>query len=478
MRVLLINPDQRHAVASEAGDLPRSGSGPYPPLGLLYLQAALEAETSHRAEILDANLPGELGRLGGLRIAGAAPDLVGVTALTPNLPGVLHALDSARRAFPRARVVLGGPHVDLFPREAAALEGVDFVLRGEAEQTLPALVAALEGGERAAIPGLVTSETFSPVTGEGDDSVPRVGEIDSLPLPDRSRLPLSRYRGIGGEDVVFTSMLTSRGCPYRCRFCSTPGGRYRFRSAEAIVDEMRRCARLGIGHVYFVDDNFPTAGRRLRALCEAMLRERALPRWSCRTAAAGLSESAFALMKRAGCIRVQIGVETGSEEGLRVLGKQATVEQLRETFVAARRAGIATMAYFMIGLPVERTPKDVRRLIRFAQDLGPTYAMFNVLTLYPGTELFADAVGRGLVDGELWRRFAACPEPGFLPPIWDEFFDRAELAALQREAYRRFYLRPGVLWRELVSGGSLARKVRAGLELLRPARSCPEQRQR
>ncbi len=462
MRVLLINPDQRLALDSEAGDLPSTGSGPYPPLGLLYLQAALE-EAGHPAEILDANAEAGLGP--GLRAAArrGEPQLLGVTAVTPNLAGVQQAVARAREAFPEAAVVIGGPHTDIFPTQTAALDGVDYVLCGEAEQTLVQLAGALDDGDRQPeIRGLYTRERQP----DADNAFPElVKDLDSLAVPDRGRLPVRHYRGVGGQDVLFATMMTSRGCPFRCTFCSTPRGRYRSRSVEAIIDEMERCARLGVQHIYFVDDTFPVKGRRLTALCDQIAQRPHLPRWSCRTAAAGLTAENVKLMKRAGCERIQIGVETCTDEGLQILGKNTTIAQVRDTFRACRRAGVDSMAYFMLGLPNERTPADVRRLSRFAKKLEPTYAMFNVLTLYPGTRLLAEAEGKGLVQPGVWEQYAERPDPAFVQPIWDEFLARDQLNELQAEAYRAFYLRPSVVLRELRAGG-VRRKARAGIQML------------
>ena len=461
MRVLLINPDQGMALDSEAGDLPQTGSGPYPPLGLLYLQAALEA-AGHPTEILDANVDGLEPGLAAYQRRGA-PGLVGVTAVTPNLVGVLAAVGRAREVFPAARVVVGGPHTDIFPTQTAALDGVDYVLCGEAEQTVVQLAAALDDGQdEPHVRGLYTPDRPP----DPLNAFPElVKDLDSLAVPDRGRLQVRHYRGVGGQDVLFATMMTSRGCPYGCTFCSTPRGRYRSRSVEAIVDEMERCARLGVQHIYFVDDTFPVKGRRLGQLCEAIERRPHLPPWSCRTAAAGLTADNLGLMKRAGCERIQIGVETCTDEGLQLLGKYATIKQVRDTFRACQKARVPSMAYFMLGLPNERTPDDVRRLMRFAKKLNPSYAMFNVLTLYPGTKLLAEAEDRGLVQPGVWEQFAARPDPNFVQPIWDEHLDRGQLAELQAEAYRSFYLRPSVVLRELRAGG-VRRKARAGLQML------------
>ena len=465
MKILLINPTQAHALVSEVGELPEDGTGRHPPLGLLYLQASAEA-AGHDVEILDANLPGDWEyklRLGGAR----DPALVGITALTPNLVSVLRTVAAVRNRFPGVPVVIGGPHTDAFPRETVALEGVDYVLFGEADETFVMLADALERGEKCpSIPGLLWED-------DGLDWASRertwVRDLDALPLPDRSRLDVGNYRGVAGDDQVFATILTSRGCPYSCTFCSTPNGSTRLRSVDGIVAEMEQVARLGVEHVYFLDDNFPTGGKRLHDLCEEIKRRPHLPDWSCRTAAAGLTEKNLALMKSAGCTRVQIGVETGTDEGLQVLGKAATVDKIRRTFTAGRRAGVTTMAYFMIGLPHERNEADVRQTLRFARELAPVYALFNVLTLYPHTALFHQGVAKGLAEADVWERFARDPHVDFVPPIWDEFLSRDELSDLQSEAYRSFYMRPRAMMRLLRHGGSLRHKAKAGLQMMLPA---------
>jgi len=463
VKLLLVNPGQARALESEAGAPVEEGSGAYPPLGLLHLQAAVEAGGRHRADLLDACVSGPLERALAEHRREGAPDLVGITALTPNLLGVVETVQAVRHAFPATRVILGGPHVDLFPAETAALDGVDLVLQGEAEHSLPLLLDQLEEGTAPlAVPGLHTRH--------GAVGVPCAhlwsDDLDALPMPDRSRLEVTAYRGIAGSDQVFATMVTSRGCPFRCTFCSTPRSSYRFRSVASVVEEMERCARLGVRHVYFLDDTFPTSGARADELGEALARRRDLPSWSCRTAAAGLTEERLRLMKRAGCTRVQIGVETCTDEGLKVLGKRTNVAEVRETFAAARRVGMTTVAYFMVGLPTEQSRDDFRRLAAFARSLDPTFAMFNVLTLYPGTALFHRAVERGMVAADLWQRFAARPSPSFVPPVWDEHFTREELFALQSRVYRSFYLRPGKVLRLALSGGGLGRKLKAGLRLL------------
>ena len=471
MKILLVNPAQSDALASEASEAPRAATGPYPPLGLLYLQASLESEKNHQVDLLDENLAGKPGRLLDETARWPEPDLVGLTALTPNLVSVVRTIRIVKSIFPRTKIVVGGPHVELFAIETAALPAVDFALAGEAEHTMKKLADALqEGGPPRDLPGLITSEGGSAREQAGPVVIE---DLDGLPMPDRSRLPVKKYRNLAGMAGTFTTMISSRGCPYGCTFCSTPKGAVRLRSPASVTEEMHRCQNAHIDHVYFVDDTFPIRKERINELCEDFAGAGSLPHWSCRTAAIGLGETILKKMKQAGCLRIQIGVETGTDEGLAALNKPTRLDAIRRTVARANRVGLETMAYFMIGLPHEKGPQDVEKTLHFSRKLSPTYAMYNVLTLYPGTQLYQDARNKGLVHGDPWRTFADNPKVGFSPPVWDAHLSRAQLSALQAKAYRTFYLRPAVVLRMLRAGGggrALLKSVRAGLGMLRPTR--------
>jgi len=468
MLVWLVNPSHSGALVSEASAAPRIGTGNYPPLGLLYLQASLERDEFIETRIVDANLNGSLNE--ALRQSSESPNLIGITALTPNMPNVVALTGLLKMHFPQTSIVLGGPHVDLFPQETIKLKDVDFALLGEGETSILELSKALRVGHPTDdIVGVVKPDDAQSFRGTREE------DVDLLPSPDRGLSEYKRYSGMAGRDIIFTTMLSARGCPYRCAFCSTPKGGVRRRKVEAILDEMEHCAWLGIEHIYFIDDTFPTDERRLDEFCTALHLRRRLPEWSCRTAVAGLNENALRRMKNAGCVRVQIGVETSSDEGLRVLKKPTDIAAIQRAMSAARSVGMETVAYFMIGLPHEKDAEQIEQTIRFARSLRPTYAMFNILTLYPGTKLYADARERGVIAGDPWQRFAVDPQVRFQLPVWDEFIERERLFSLLHQAYRSFYFRPSVIWRQLLSGDrrSLIRKAKVAWSLLLNRRGLP-----
>jgi radical SAM superfamily enzyme YgiQ (UPF0313 family) len=148
---------------------------------------------------------------------------------------------------------------------------------------------------------------------------------------------------------------------------------------------------------------------------------------------------------------ISFGVETGSDEGLLQLRKNTTTGQIRNVFRWCRELGILTIADFMLGLPFERSADDVRRNVDFLLELDPDYAQFSILSLFPNTELFADAARHGLIDPNRWNAFASLPTSDFYVDHWEEHISLNELLRLQQDSYRRFYLRPRYIWRSLVS---------------------------
>ena len=466
MRILLVNPPADKVIATELPGHVSSEVGSFPPLGLLYLAAQLREAGTHEVAILDMPATGcTMEALPG-RLRGQRPDLVGVTAITHNLVGVREVAEAVRGTLPGVPVVMGGPHVSAFPAEAAQLPGIDFAIAGEAERSLGMLADALEGrGDIAEVPGLSARTLSAPTP-------PAIYEadLDGLVFPARDLVRAEDYFYVLGKRATFATIIASRGCPFRCIFCSTPRGGYRTRSPGNIVDEMEACLESGAEEIHFVDDTFNLGPRRLAEISEEILRRGVRIRWSFRGRADGIDPEGASLARRAGCVRMHLGVETGTAEGLELLRKGVSLAQIEQAVRLARENRIVSVAYFIIGCPHERTERDVLETIRFAVRLRPDFAMFNILAIYPNTELFDMAVARGLLRRDFWTGFALDPRPDFTIPLWEEHLDRDTLQRLLTRSYRAFYLRPSMVWRNLKDLGSvseLRRKVGAGLSILR-----------
>lgn len=369
MRVLLINP-------------------PYPvcegltmPLGLLYLAARLE-EAGHRVEVADLQIC--RAPISHLRdaIARLDPQVVGVTSFSINLAKASRILLAVKRCSKEIFTVWGGPHVSF--DDVGILLGhpwVDAVVRGEGEEALSELVKALDKGRGPEhVRGLTWRKRDGTIEHNADRGFRQ--DLESLPRPAWHLLELSKYRAFGDG----ASVITSRGCPHRCLFCvgrKMIGGKGRFRSPEAVVEEMEALCRLGFQGIRVEDDLFTMRRERAIAICQGIERRGLSFRWRAYSRVDTVDPELLGWMKRAGCERLLFGAESGSPEILTRIGKGITPEQTRRAVAMCREAGIRVLASFVLGLPGE-TRETLRATLEFAQSLGVPYTL-NLLTPYMGT---------------------------------------------------------------------------------------------
>jgi anaerobic magnesium-protoporphyrin IX monomethyl ester cyclase len=465
-RVLLVYPPRTHLVGSGLPLVVEKGLGFYQPLGLLYLAAEIQRRGKHEVRILDC----QAERVGAEDFSAIlddfAPDIVGVSVLTFLLYDALEVSRAVKAWDPAVHLCWGGPHVQIYGEESLAFGVVDSVVQGEGEETFADLVDRLaEGGTLEQVLGVLW-ESGGRV--ERNPPRPLRRDLDGVAPPDRRMLPLEGYRSLVDRDRFSTTMLSSRGCPHSCTFCDVPDKSYRQRSPSSIVAEMKVCLELGIREVYFFDDVFNLNKRRVLDLCAAIAQEQLPIRWAFRGRVHPFDEEMAAALTRAGCVRIQFGVESASDAVLGRIQKGISVEHVRTAFAAAHAAGIETLAYLMIGLPGE-TRSDVLRTIEFAKELGPQYAMFTIATPFPDTAMYAEALERSLIPKDYWGEYARAPVARLRNWYWEEHLGHDELKRLLRRAYREFYFRPSYLRGALLHSGSvhhLARKIRGGVSML------------
>jgi len=472
MRVLILNPPAEHTIS----EYPDSGGesfietedfGYFPPLGALYVLSYLEKNSAGHdlffkdcvaENISQADLPQV--------IAAIQPDVVGITSFTISLIDVCQAARTVRVAAPRAHLCLGGRHPIAFPFEAASLPEFDSIVVGEGERAFTDLVSTLAQGEDITrIPGVYTAASIQAWKHRvhkdnrflGNLPVPAayIEEVDSLPPPNRAYIRHISYRSVVGVSGDLATIISSRGCPYKCTFCDVPYKKYRHRSAAQVVTEVEACLDMGYREIHFYDDLFNITARRVNDFCREVDHRGLRFPWSFRGRVNAVTEQSLRLLKQAGCRLISFGVETGTDRGLRLLKKNTTVAQVQKVFRWCRRFGIKTLAGYMIGLPFEKTAVDIQRNIDFLVALDPDYAQVSILSLYPNTALFQEAVDRGLVAEGKWEAFARDPQPGFAVDHWEEFFTAGQLAEFQKKAYRQYYLRPAYVFRSVLNTRSL-----------------------
>ena len=466
MRVLLINPRSRLPIETRTS----------PPLGLAYLAAVSEqaGRQSHAAQgcqvrVYDGDVE-ELPLESVLREF--EPHIVGITANTTQITAAWR--DAALvKSVSNVPVVLGGPHPTVLPEESAAKPFVDAVVRSEGEATwmeilsrlrdsMPRLGARLEeagaseGDEVwAGVQGVTFRQAGGTVVSAPDRPAIPVEELDAMPFPAWHLFRLEQYTNLqpAVDQVSGRSLpiLTSRGCPYRCTYCSQIGPRrWRARSTASVVAEWRQLVReRGAAEIGVLDDSFNINRQRVLEICQALVDEGLdkVPWIMINGIRANLAdEEVLGAMKRAGCIRTAFGVESGNQAILdTVVDKHLTLDQVRSAFRAARAVGLETIGFFIIGLPGE-TEATMDDTIRLACELDPLVANFSIATPFPGTQMYETVKAQGHLLAETWDDF-----------VFFEGRARFEMPGLPadlverkwKEAYRRFYLRPKRIARTL-----------------------------
>lgn len=460
MKIALVNPPKIYQVWAGVPDIFNSPDAYlFPPLGVMYLASYLKKYSSHQPFLFDCVAQDWSAEQVAERVAAQKPDVLGVTANTHNLVNVRETIEQVRKRLPGVFVVIGGSHVSSFPEQSGLFPGINAAVRGDGEKPLKELLDSLESGaDWRTIANLCFAENgaarVNPKTEPGDD-------LDALPFPDREGLAPGDYFTPGMKMARATTIISSRGCPFNCSFCSVPH-KYRTRSADNIADEMEYCAReFGIQEFHFIDDLFNKSEERVNEISRAILKRGLKVFWGCKAGCVHVSADMLRLAKQAGCVRMHYGVETWSDEGLKALNKVTRVSHIRRAFDLTREAGIRAIAYMIIGCPHEQTPEQVMNSVSFVKTLRPDYVVFSLYTPYPDAPIFKAGVEKGLWPADCWQKFMLAPKREYdLPTVWSEFMDKRQLVDLLKAVHNRFYFSPSVMARTLASMRTLPELVR------------------
>ncbi|MCL2389087.1 MAG: B12-binding domain-containing radical SAM protein [Elusimicrobia bacterium] len=457
MKILLVNPPAQNVVhwyrKEKEHGLTVADFGKFPPLGLLYIAAYIEKHApQHSVYLLDCAAEEISYNSLADKILKIQPDIIGITSYSVDLVDVVKTLQTARAVMPKAHLVLGGHHVMAFPFEAINIATVDSIIVGEGEVAFLELVKALEADSTLnKISGVYTKESVKklpPATcKEGCFASPvkfdstYVDNLDELPFPARKYTSHIPYYSILGVSKKLTSIITSRGCPYKCSYCDVPYKQYRARSIKNVVDEIEQCITEGYEEFHVYDDTFNINAQRVIEFSQELIKRNLRITWDFRGRVNSITEECLTEAKKAGLRFISFGVEYGTDEGLSVLNKGTTVEQIKKTFALCNKLKIKTTANFILGTPTDKTESDIKHTVDFAIELNPTNAQFSVLMLHPNTPIYENAFKKGLVDPQRWKDFCANPTTEFYVDHWGEFFTIDQLTKYHKYAYRRFYLR-------------------------------------
>lgn len=367
--------------------------------------------------------------------------LVGITCTTPDFHCVLEIAARLKQGRPEVRVVVGGPHAILRPGEFFEHSSdIDYVVTGEAERLFPEFAAALEGGGKVSLQG-VWSRDEGQIVDRGYPDL--VEDLDSLPFPAYDLVDMEKYlypdeTTIRPLILSGAHLMSSRGCPYVCKFCANftvYGRRVRYRSPANIVDEIEMLkGDWGIDSFFFYDETFTLKKQHVKGVCDELVRRGIRLPWGCQTRVNHVDEECYRLMKRAGCVQMEFGIEAGNERGWRALQKGINREQVLTAFSLAHRTGMRTLANFMVNIPDE-TEEDIRDIQSLIREIKPTACLANVMTPYPGTPVAED---RGGIPVEEYKRLRAMDLDDYFDFLDTRWRYAAHTLPVQ-EARRRVY---------------------------------------
>lgn len=437
MKVTFLNPPQSSSKYKFLGVVA-------PSLGIGYMAAVLE-QNNIDVDVLDScALELSYDEIGE-EIIKRNPDIISISALTPTIGSALDSADKIKSVKPEAIVVLGGYHPSFEYQSVLEEESVDVVVRGEGEYTMLDLVQTIEDGrDLKEVEGLAFKDKD---TGEliVTPDRPIIHDLDELPFPAFHLFPMEKYKILNITTNVAT-IITTRGCPMQCSFCSSAalhGRHLRRRSYKNVVDEIEmRLKEENIDTIAFMDDTFTLDVKFVRNFCEEIKRRNLKFWWGCTTRVDTLNEELLEMMKDAGCITLFMGVESADQQMLDKMNKNITVSKTINAFKLSRKVGIRTIASCVIGMP-EDTKESMRKTIEFVKSLNPSYALYSLATPYPGTRFYKETFEKNLIKIKDWSKFT------LISPVLETIdCTKEDLRNIQKKAFLKFYLRPGYLIRQ------------------------------
>jgi radical SAM superfamily enzyme YgiQ (UPF0313 family) len=470
--VVLLNPPSKYGVAVVRDTLYGcwcKGRANYnwPPIGLAYIAAVLE-EANIKVSILDASslkytFKETIQELKNLR---SKHILINNATITFSEDLELSAL--IKNEFKDISITFAGTHVTALPKESLSNEEIDFIIIGEPEYSVKDLILSLEQEKNLKeIPGIGYKDNGKIVLTKARK--PKEN-LEEMPFPARHLIPNAEYFNPLAKRLPYTTLLSSRGCPFKCIFCTSTilyGKKWRARSPENVVDEIEHVIeQYGIKEIFFRDETFSFNRKRVLQICQEIMERELDITWMCNTRVDTVDKELMKVMKSAGCHMLKFGVESGDQQILSNLKKGITLVDTINAFKWAKELDVSTVAHLMLGSPGE-TKKTIQKTIKFTLGLDPDYASFNITTPYPGTELFA------IVEKEINSQMISnydmekALESALFNTCFTELTPK-EIEETFDKAYTQFYFRPRYILRRIKKQKTLSeifRLISAGFYL-------------
>jgi anaerobic magnesium-protoporphyrin IX monomethyl ester cyclase len=422
--------------------------GAWPPLGVLYLAAVLK-EKGVEVSVLDQAAKGLTIRETVSWIRAENPDVLGFSTFATSGRTAALISNEVKKENPNVTIVFGNYYATFNPeRILRKYPSVDIIVRGEGEQTVVDLVNCFENRGRLKDVLGISFRNGSNVASTGER--PLIQDLDCLPFPDRSLIDETYHSVIVGANVAprkFTSLVSSRGCVYRCRFCCCTQfarNRWRPRSVKNTLEELCFLASEGYEQFVFVDDSFTANPKNVIRLCREMRKERLDMEWICEGRVDNASYQLFWETAKAGCRILYFGIESANQRILDYYNKRITPEQSKTAVRTARRAGAdVIVGSFIVGAPDE-TRKEIQNTIEFANKIPIDLPQFNILGVFPGTDIWNELEAKGILKGgDYWETGIGVSE------IYPTAVPYREIRQMIHDGFYRFARRPSFISKQM-----------------------------
>ena len=379
---------------------------PRPPLSLMYIAAYLEQE-GEDVDIIDLKLPKRENNTIKLivdEIKKRNPKIIGTSAFSTDLKDVLELSTLIKNEMKDITIIIGGIHASLYPKDFIFKKSpIDIAVIGEGEETFNEIIKAKRFDKDIKdIKGIVYLKN-----GKLIETEKRVlMNMNKMPMPAFNKVDMKFYLkptlyAVRGVPLSAFYIFSSRGCPFRCTFCSNSaiyGRNIRYREYKKVIDEVEMLVKTYKADGFYIyDDTFTFYRQYVINFCEEMIKRKIKAVWGCQTRVDKVDLELLKIMKKAGCIQVDFGVESGSQKQLDIIQKDTTTEKVLEAFDACKKVGIRQFANFMINIPDE-TEEDIAYLKEFVGKIKPNVVVFNVLSPLPGSPLYDQMENKGDAD--------------------------------------------------------------------------------